>query len=158
MKVKKPKTKPTHISFLLVFLFEILQREGVGSRERKEGAGLPRSPFGGLPPSTVGSLLKSRDLFKRLKLYTTGKTHKPLISYWYKIKFIKLQNIVLPPKNYGRKGCRSRKSCKQPNIKAWKVIHLRSISLPVRVFLTSETSGCRRTRVLPASGLASRQP
>lgn len=109
MEGQKNKNKThTHltrsISFFLFSFFEILQREGVGSRERKEGAGLPRSPFGGLPPSTAGSLLKSRDLFKRLKLYTTGKTHKTLISYWYKIKFIKLQNIVLPPKNYGRKA------------------------------------------------------
>lgn len=39
---------------------------------------------------------------------------------------------MLPPKNYGRKGCHSRKSCKRPTIKAWKAIHLRSISLPVR--------------------------
>ncbi|XP_031201487.1 chromatin accessibility complex protein 1 isoform X2 [Mastomys coucha] len=30
--------------------------------------------------------------------------------------------------------------------------------LAVRVFLTSETAGCRRMHILPASGLASRQP
>lgn len=42
-------------------------------------------------------LLKSGDLFKRLRLHTTG-TIPNFISDWYKIKFIRLQNIVLPPK------------------------------------------------------------
>lgn len=74
---------------------------GGGAEQEGKGQGSPNHLLE--PPSTIGSLLKSRDDFKRVKPYTTGKTAKTLTSHWYKIKFIRLQNIVLPPKNYGKK-------------------------------------------------------
>lgn len=145
-KTNNNKIPHTHLTRIIIFFscFPFLRpckgKGGRGTEQEGKGQGSPNHLLE--PPSTVGSLLKSRDDFKRVKLYTTGKTAKTLTSHWYKNQIHKTSKYCVTSKELWQKGCRSRKSCKLPNIKAWKVIDLRSY------FLTSQSVPDFRNRGL----------